>query len=157
MNIGKTALKAMRPIIPNTSFNLQCIYKEMGQYFIKVSSEYRELDRFLQKCDPFGDTVIVQIDSFGTETPKIVVTLDKYPWVKKTFTHITGHYYEYRGYQTVDLSPLVSGDSSNTWAEGAFGTPWPSPIRAPSHPHDPYMTPTEIPFSPRDQLTDSLP
>ena len=101
-----------------SSFIIRC----MSHYFIKVSSEYRELDKFLKNCDPFGDTVIVQIDSYGTETPKIVVTLDKYPWVKKTWTHITDYHHEIQGYQTVDLSPLGSSDSSNTWDEGAFET-----------------------------------
>jgi len=128
----------------------------MGQYFIKVSSEFQLLDMFLCKCTPDEDAVIVEIDSQPNRVPDVVVTCDKYPWIKRCYTHLYGYRPGLPGYETVDLSLLGSNDSSNIWVSKVFARPEPCPSTN-LHSHPVYdMRPLEIPFSPRDPLIDSL-
>ena len=129
----------------------------MVHYFIKVSTEFQLLDLFLKKCDPFKDVVIVEIDSQSLEVPRVGVTCDAYPWVRRRYSHIHGYTAQLPGYQTVDLSLLGSDDSSNIWVSKVFGKSEPSLVINPLHLHGHYTNPEEIPFSPRDPLTDYPP
>ena len=129
----------------------------MPQYFIKVSTEYQLLDMFLKKCDPFNEIVIIEIDSQSPEVPRVVVTCDAYPWVRRRYSHVHGYTAQLPGYQTIDLSLLASSDSSNIWVSKVFGKSKPSLVVNPLRLLGPYTNPEEIPFSPRDPLIDSPP
>lgn len=127
----------------------------MVHYFIKVSTEFQLLDLFLKKCDPFNEHVIIEIDSHSPEVTKVVATCDSYPWVRRRYSHVRGYIAQLPGYQTIDLSLLVSSDSSNIWVSKVFGKLEPSLVVNPLHLRGPYMNPEEIPFSPRDHQVDS--
>ena len=129
----------------------------MSHYFIKVSNESNKLNDFLKSRDPFEDKIIIQIDSYGTDTPNIVTVIDDYKWVTKKWTHITGYYHEISGYQTVDLTLRGSDDLSNIWAAEVFETPWLSPTEESLHHHGLDTNPREILFSPRGHSTGFLP
>lgn len=129
----------------------------MVHYFIKVSTEFQLLDLFLKKCDPSKEIVIVEIDSQSLEVSRVVVTCDAYPWVRRRYSHVHGYTTQLPGYQTIDLSLLASSDSSNIWVSKVFGKSEPSLVVNPLRLLGPYTNPEEIPFSPRDPLTDSPP
>ena len=81
----------------------------MNKYFIKVSSECSKLDNFLKNCNPLNDDIIIQIDSYGTGMSNITNILEKYPWVKVTWTHITDYHSSVEGYNTLCEKSLQVG------------------------------------------------